>query len=352
MNKSLEVSYMLQMDNLTLDSLEIDYYEGDNLNCDEYCCWNKYHNKTTICFGNYSLHDQVNLTEWQPWEEGIRWSVTSILAGSGITGNILLITILVANRLLLRNSINVFILNMALADLTTAITGPVTFTIRDKPRYENWILGEAWCFLENPLQSTNLMISMCELTHMSQYRMSNVIKTWHSQFKSGQAFILLLKTSRLVSHTTMPFTQIKYRVSRLWRSLTEELSHKRDEIKQSHRNINLTNPGWLLNKLLNCLSLTVKFKIQSEHSTQTSKGATKRVEKSNNARKLVTTCTRNNRASQFVGQQILTEDLFREASSHPSELYIFSQHFEAASRNTATNSAQSKKNFMLLEHRM
>ncbi|KAK4291081.1 hypothetical protein Pmani_036062 [Petrolisthes manimaculis] len=120
-----------------------------SVSCNATCC--EYSDNVVICFSDFNYTDKNNLTYIEPWELGVRWTFASLMMLVAVLGNLSIIIILAKNRLLLRTSVNHFILNMSVADLITGLAGPIPFTIRDTSDF--WHLGEAWCYLEGYIQS-------------------------------------------------------------------------------------------------------------------------------------------------------------------------------------------------------
>lgn len=120
----------------------------DNIPCNLTCC--EYEPGLQVCSINYNFSDFYNITEVPQYEMIIRWSFTVPVFLLGVIGNLTIIHILLRNTLLLRTSVNNFILNMSVADLILACCGPIPFTIRDANSF--WVLGEAWCHLEGYIQ--------------------------------------------------------------------------------------------------------------------------------------------------------------------------------------------------------
>ena len=120
-----------------------------SISCNLTCC--KYSEDDIICFSELNFTDANNITTWASWELAVRWTFTSLVVLVAVLGNLTIIIILAKNRLLLRTSVNHFILNMSVADLILALTGPIPFTIRDTSMF--WTLGELWCHLEGYIQS-------------------------------------------------------------------------------------------------------------------------------------------------------------------------------------------------------
>lgn len=120
-----------------------------SISCNLTCC--KYSEDEIICFSEINYTDVNSLRTWPPWELAVRWIFASLVMLVAVLGNLTIIIILARNRLLLRTSVNHFILNMSVADLILALTGPIPFTIRDTSLF--WPLGEVWCHLEGYIQS-------------------------------------------------------------------------------------------------------------------------------------------------------------------------------------------------------
>jgi len=127
---------------------------SDEMVCNLTCCQSG-GNGSVLCFPEYNFTDYYNVTETSEFEMAVRWSYTTIVFLTGFIGNLLIIQILCTNRLLLKASINKFILNMSIADFILICTGPILFTIRDTNDF--WVLGEAWCHLEGYVQSKSIL---------------------------------------------------------------------------------------------------------------------------------------------------------------------------------------------------
>lgn len=136
-----------------IDPLKID--------CNSTCCRDSENN--VLCFVEYNYTDRNNLTCPEPWELGIRWTYTILVTLVAVLGNLCVILLLLKNRLLLRTSVNQFILNMSVADLILAICGPIPFTIRDTQTF--WPLGKVWCHLDGYIQSKQANNSLIIYQH-------------------------------------------------------------------------------------------------------------------------------------------------------------------------------------------
>lgn len=123
--------------------------EEKELVCNDTCC--QMSSGNVMCFNDYNFTDSANITYPETWEMVVRWTYTSVVLLVAVLGNLAIIVILAKNRLLLRTSVNYFILNMSVADLITALAGPIPFTIRDTAYF--WVLGETWCYLDGYIQS-------------------------------------------------------------------------------------------------------------------------------------------------------------------------------------------------------
>ena len=127
---------------------EFDYLRHkSNTNCNLTCCED---DGDVFCFNDKNF-SSFNPTEAPPWEIAIRWTFIIPMVILGVGGNLIIIIILLKNRLMLRITINIFILNMSVADLILAIVGPIPFTIKDMNNF--WVMGPVWCKLEGYCQS-------------------------------------------------------------------------------------------------------------------------------------------------------------------------------------------------------
>ena len=117
--------------------------------CNVTCCLSD--DGSHVCFINYNYSDYSNITVPSDVELAVRWTYTTIVFMFGFFGNLAIIHILLTNRLLLKASVNKFILNMSIADFILTCAGPILFTIRDVSS-PFWPLGAAWCHLEGYIQ--------------------------------------------------------------------------------------------------------------------------------------------------------------------------------------------------------
>lgn len=124
-------------------------FEERELVCNDTCC--QMSSGNVLCFNDYNFTDRENITSPETWELVIRWIYASLVMTVAVLGNLTIIIILAKNSLLRLTSVNNFILNMSVADLITALAGPIPFTIRDTAYF--WVLGEAWCYLDGYIQS-------------------------------------------------------------------------------------------------------------------------------------------------------------------------------------------------------
>lgn len=126
-------------------------FEAKKINCNDTCC--QMSSGSVLCFNDYNYTDRVDINYPESWELALRWTYAPLVMLVAVLGNLAIIIILNKNRLLLRTSVNYFILNMSVADLITGLAGPIPFTIRDTAIF--WVLGEAWCYLEGFIQGNS-----------------------------------------------------------------------------------------------------------------------------------------------------------------------------------------------------
>ena len=167
------------------------------MDCNVTCC--TYEPGGIICFAEYNFSDYYNITDVPQGEMIVRWSYTTFVFITGLIGNLVVIHILLSNRLLLQTTVNIFILNMSLADLILVICGPIPFTIRDTQSF--WVLGEAWCHLEGFIQGrwrglvplgrlhSRLVRGLVPLGRFHSRSVARPGATWTASFKvSGEAW--------------------------------------------------------------------------------------------------------------------------------------------------------------------
>nr|XP_053643501.1 substance-K receptor-like [Cherax quadricarinatus]XP_053643502.1 substance-K receptor-like [Cherax quadricarinatus] len=196
------------------------------ISCNESCC--KYSNSNIICFGDYNYTDRLNLTYIESWELGVRWTYAILVMLVALLGNLTIIIILLKNRLLLRTSVNHFILNMSIADLILAITGPVPFTVYNTSDF--WPLGRVWCHLEGYIQILVLFVSVTSLATISFDRMMGVVRPFHQHLKKWKSLTIIIII--WVSSATMAVPWAVYRVYtvHIWKDLTQTICGEKDKI--------------------------------------------------------------------------------------------------------------------------
>ena len=74
-------------------------------------------------------------------------SVLFLIMLIGICGNLSIIIIITKNKLLRQQVTNLFLLNMALADITNLIFNPILYFFRNEVIFSNYMLGETLCRL-------------------------------------------------------------------------------------------------------------------------------------------------------------------------------------------------------------
>ncbi|XP_042891769.1 substance-K receptor-like [Penaeus japonicus] len=198
------------------------------LSCNETCCI--YSDNKTICFGDFNFTERTNLTYPEPWELGVRYTFASLIMLVGASGNLCIIILLLKNKLLLRTSVNHFILNMSIADLITSLAGPIPFTIRDT--HPLWVLGETWCHLEGYIQILVMLVSVTSLATISFDRMVGVVYPFHKHLGSWGSRAIIIGFWLLSAVLALPFSFYRVYAVRIWQDLTERTcGEQRDEIR-------------------------------------------------------------------------------------------------------------------------
>ncbi|XP_045608893.2 neuropeptide Y receptor type 2 isoform X1 [Procambarus clarkii] len=193
--------------------------------CDPNCCTSS--NNVTICFINYNFTDRVNITKLASWDLGVRWTYAILVMLVAFLGNLSVIIILLKNRLLLRTSVNHFILNMSVADLLLALAGPIPFTIRDTSYF--WVLGEVWCHLEGYILMLVMMASVTSLAIISFDRMVGVVSPFHQHLKRRHAVAIIASVWLLAGLLALPFGFYRVYSERVWKDLTERICGEEDD---------------------------------------------------------------------------------------------------------------------------
>ncbi|XP_071527474.1 LOW QUALITY PROTEIN: uncharacterized protein [Panulirus ornatus] len=193
------------------------FREGSRMTCNLTCCTSSIN--VTYCYGDKNFTDMKNLTYPETWELGVKWTFAILVTLMAVLGNVCIIIILMKNRLLLRTSVNHFILNMSVADLITGVAGPIPFTIRDTNNF--WVLGETWCHLEGYIQTLVMMVSVTSLATISFDRMVGVVYPFHQHLKRWQSAVIILAIWVACALLAVPFGVYRVYTVHVWQDLTE-----------------------------------------------------------------------------------------------------------------------------------
>ncbi|XP_045608896.2 neuropeptide Y receptor type 2 [Procambarus clarkii] len=194
--------------------------------CNVSCC--QYSTNNVICFGDFNYTDKHNLTHLASWDLGVRWTYAILVMLVALLGNLSVIIILLKNRLLLRTSVNHFILNMSVADLIMAVTGPIPFTIRDISSF--WPLGEVWCHLEGYIQMLVLFVSLTSLATISVDRMIGVVRPFHQHLKKRHSLTIIIVIWIVSALIAVPWAVYRVYTVHIWKDLTETICGEKDKI--------------------------------------------------------------------------------------------------------------------------
>ncbi|XP_042215373.1 substance-K receptor-like [Homarus americanus] len=212
--------------NLTIEDVTYLLSQVSKIVCNDSCC--RYKDNDVICFSDYNYTDKHNLTYTPTWEMTVRWTYVTLVVLVALLGNLCTIIILLKNRLLLRTSVNHFILNMSVADLILTITGPIPFTIRDTSYF--WPLGKVWCHLEGYIQMLVLLVSVTSLATISFDRMLGVVRPFHNHLKLWQsvAIIILIWISSAI--IAVPWCIYRVYTKHIWKDMTQTICGESDKI--------------------------------------------------------------------------------------------------------------------------
>ncbi|XP_071527473.1 substance-K receptor-like isoform X2 [Panulirus ornatus] len=201
--------------------------KSSGMTCNATCCSYVNEGNKTFCFIDKDF--PKNLTTTPGWELGVRWTFTMLVTLMAVVGNVCIIIILMKNRLLLRTSVNHFILNMSVADLITGVAGPIPFTIRDTNNF--WPLGQTWCYLEGYIQMLVMMVSVTSLATISFDRMVGVVYPFHQHLKRWQSAVIILAIWVASALIAVPFGLYRVYTVHMWKDLTERTCEETDEIR-------------------------------------------------------------------------------------------------------------------------
>ncbi|CAL4059376.1 unnamed protein product [Meganyctiphanes norvegica] len=185
--------------------------------CNDTCCTSS--KNFTFCFIDHNFTEKYNFREQADWEVGARWGISIPLALLGFCGNFITIFLLLRNRLLMRSSVNHFILNMAVADLILSLAGPIPTTIRFLNQF--WVLGEVWCHMDGFIQMTVMLVSMTSLATISIDRMLGVARPWHRHLNSKQSCLIVISIWIYAFFMATPFGIYRVYRERQWYDFLE-----------------------------------------------------------------------------------------------------------------------------------
>ncbi|XP_037790442.1 substance-K receptor-like [Penaeus monodon] len=201
--------------------------QGSSVTCNDTCCSWAGGSDNTFCFSDRDFPEDLATTP--AWELGVRYGAATFLCVTGVLGNLCILVILLKNRLLLRTSVNLFILNMSVADLVTAAAGPLPYTARDTQQF--WTLGETWCFPGGFLQMMVLMVSVLSLATISCDRMVGVVYPFHRHLRAWQSFIVIGLIWVVSAGIAVPFGLYREYAVHKWRDVTERTCEEAEEMQ-------------------------------------------------------------------------------------------------------------------------
>ncbi|KAG0728907.1 Substance-K receptor [Chionoecetes opilio] len=248
--------------------------EEGTINCNSSCC--QMSSGTVICFGEYNFTDTANITHPASWEMAIRWSFVSLIMLMAVLGNLAIIIILTKNHLLLRHSINCFILNMSVADLITALAGPIPFTIKDTAYF--WVLGRTWCHLEGYVQMLVMLVSVTSLATISFDRMMGVVRPFHTHLKIWQSVAIIAIIWVVSAVIALPFAFYRIYTVHQWQDLTQTTCGEDTKKMNVWWMVSMLGLTWLPLFIMLCCYTTIlvyfrtskfKTKTHGEHPTIT-----------------------------------------------------------------------------------
>lgn len=242
-----------------VSSEKMDNLDEGSMNCNASCC--QMSSGNVVCFGDYNFTDRKNITYPEDWEMALRWTYAPLVTLVAVIGNLAIIIILAKNRLLLRHSINCFILNMSVADLITAIAGPIPFTIRDTAYF--WVLGETWCHMEGFVQMLVMMVSVTSLATISFDRMIGVIWPFHTHLKIWQSVTIIVVIWIVSTILAVPFAIYRIYTVHPWQDLTEITCGEDSKKLHVWWMINMIGLTWLPLTIMLCSYTTILIYFRS-----------------------------------------------------------------------------------------
>lgn len=218
---------MMPRPNLTWPAVEgKELEDAFPVTCNLTCC--QYSEDEIICFSEINYTDVNSLRTWPQWELAVRWTFASLVMLVAVLGNLTIIIILSKNRLLLRTSVNHFILNMSVADLILALTGPIPFTIRDTSMF--WPLGELWCHLEGYIQMLVMLVSLASLATISFDRMMGVVRPFHTHLKTWHSLAIIVVIWGSSAVLALPWGLYRVFTVHIWKDCVQTICGENEKL--------------------------------------------------------------------------------------------------------------------------
>ncbi|XP_055937719.1 substance-K receptor-like isoform X2 [Argiope bruennichi] len=136
----------------------------------------------------------------------------------GIFGNVAILVVMLRIKGM-RTCTNIFICNMALADLMTILCCSWTIIVVDA--YQNFILGKIYCKLDGFFHVTFLLASVFSLIIISGDRLLGIVFPFSRRLSRGQAWIIVVATWVAAMMCASPTAIWRWLQTRKWHDYEE-----------------------------------------------------------------------------------------------------------------------------------
>lgn len=136
----------------------------------------------------------------------------------GIIGNVAIVIVFIRMKGM-RTCTNIFICNMALADLMTILCCSWTIIVVDA--YQNFVLGKLYCKLDGFFHVTFLLSSVFSLIIISGDRLLGIVFPFSRRMSRGQALVIVLATWIAAMICAAPTAIFRWLQTRKWHDYEE-----------------------------------------------------------------------------------------------------------------------------------
>ncbi|KAI1291840.1 Neuropeptide FF receptor 2 [Halotydeus destructor] len=151
----------------------------------------------------------------------------------GILGNLLIISVVYKFKQT-RNCTNLFICNMALADLLATLCCSWASLFQAGVIYQNYVLGPFYCWFEGFMKVTFLLASVLSLITVCCDRMIGIVRPFSKRLTTKKAYIVMAAIWVLALALAAPVAFGRKLEVRYWKNFTESFCNEQAEFIKSY----------------------------------------------------------------------------------------------------------------------